>query len=183
MKVETPELNMAILKQTHSLLPRDGRLYFLRFIGLLCIILAHTGPPDILMQLRTFDVSLMVIISGAAFALSSKKVPCLDYYKKRIPRLILPPWIFLSVFFLIFYFIELFNSGKYPFDLKVIFESYAFIFGIGYLWIVRVFLLVGFAAPLISIINLKQNNNFVYFGFVLLCYFTYEIMCIIVPVT
>lgn len=37
---------------------------FLKLVGLFCIILAHVGPPAVVMQLRNFDVPLMVILSG-----------------------------------------------------------------------------------------------------------------------
>ena len=37
---------------------------FLKLLGLFCIILAHVNPPAIIMQIRNFDVPLMVILSG-----------------------------------------------------------------------------------------------------------------------
>ena len=51
---------------------RDKRIDLLRFIGLSMIILAHVTPPDVIMQIRNFDVPLMVIISGISFAISFK---------------------------------------------------------------------------------------------------------------
>lgn len=35
----------------------------LKFIGLFCIILAHGFPPNIIFQIRNFDVVLMIMIS------------------------------------------------------------------------------------------------------------------------
>ena len=35
----------------------------LKFIGIICIIIAHTNPPKIIFQIRNFDVILMCIIS------------------------------------------------------------------------------------------------------------------------
>jgi fucose 4-O-acetylase-like acetyltransferase len=44
--------------------PRDTYVDFLRALGLLLIFVAHTQAPDILARIRTFDVPLMVFISG-----------------------------------------------------------------------------------------------------------------------
>lgn len=45
----------------------ENRLIFidyLKLLGLMCIILAHVCTNPIIMQLRSFDVPLMVMISG-----------------------------------------------------------------------------------------------------------------------
>ena len=47
-------------------LSRDSNIDFLRFIGLTAIILVHVTPPLLISQLRAFDVSLMVFVSGLA---------------------------------------------------------------------------------------------------------------------
>lgn len=39
----------------------------MRCFGLLLIILAHVSPPDTLFQIRTFDVPMMVFISGMSY--------------------------------------------------------------------------------------------------------------------
>lgn len=49
------------------LISRDYMYYILRIIELMCIILAHIIPPKFSFQLRNFDISLMLIVSGAVF--------------------------------------------------------------------------------------------------------------------
>jgi peptidoglycan/LPS O-acetylase OafA/YrhL len=122
---------------------RDVRFDGLRVIGLLAIILAHVNPPGLLFQLRNFDVPLMVLISGSVYALSSgikKGYP--KYIWDRILRLILPTWVFLTFFFLFFWL------QGHAFTNKTILESYALLEGIGYVWIIRVFILVALILPL-----------------------------------
>ena len=43
---------------------RDPAVDLLRFIGISMIFLAHIGPPAALFQLRSFDVPLMIFVSG-----------------------------------------------------------------------------------------------------------------------
>ena len=92
---------------------RIASIDFLKTVGLLCIILAHVGAPDWLMMIRSFDVPLMVILSAllagrsyAKHARTGKTV--LSYYAARVKRLVLPTWIFLTLFFAI----KLLADGK-----------------------------------------------------------------------
>jgi fucose 4-O-acetylase-like acetyltransferase len=133
---------------------RNLNFDFLKAIGIICIVLAHTLSKEqkFLFQLRSFDVPLMVIVSGALFWLTSgqKNYSFWAYLKKRIPRLMIPVWVFLIFFFVISYLISLFNSKAYPFGFKEIFYSFTLLIGgIGYVWIIRVFLLIAFISPFI----------------------------------
>jgi fucose 4-O-acetylase-like acetyltransferase len=56
-----------------SLNNRDLRIDILRVAGLLLIILAHVSPPFLLFQFRTFDVPLMVFVSGLSYLAAGKK--------------------------------------------------------------------------------------------------------------
>jgi len=80
---------------------RDERIDVLRFIGLAMIILAHVGPPGVILQARNFDVPLMLIVAGLSFHSSYRDEPYLSYLWKRIKRLVFPVWLFLSIYFLI----------------------------------------------------------------------------------
>lgn len=156
---------------------RDTRFDTLRVIGLLCIILAHTNPPPILFQLRNFDVPLMVIVSGAVFGIASlrNELNYLEYFKKRVLRLLNPTWVFLSFYFIIIYIFSLLIGFNYPYSVKTILSSYTLISGIGYVWIIRVFILVAAIAPLILKLHNKIKEDILYFGMLLLLYITYEI--------
>lgn len=163
------------ISQKATFRSRNIKLDILRVIGLLCIILAHTRPPDILLQLRTFDVPLMVIVSGAAFAVSSgENIRYFEYFRIRIPRLLAPTWTFLVIFFTIIYFLSLLTGNNYPFSFRVIIDSFSLMSGIGYVWIIRVFLLVAIVAPIIFNVNNKIINNVKYFFCIFVLYVFYE---------
>lgn len=49
---------------------RNMTIDVMRVMGLLLIILAHVNPPGILFQFRTFDVPMMIFVSGVSFYLS-----------------------------------------------------------------------------------------------------------------
>lgn len=129
---------------------RDCRIDILRLIALIGIVIAHIGPSDFVMQLRNFDVPLMVILSAISFSLSYRKENYIKYCWKRVKRLIVPTWIFLSIYFLIFE----------EDDIITIITSYLLIWGIGYVWIIRVFFLTSVAAPLLyKFNNIVQSNK------------------------
>ena len=75
----------------------------MRFIGISLIILAHIlGPGSFLFQIRSFDVPLMLFVSG----LVSARRPVNDYGKyigHRFLRLMVPVWLFYTLYFLILY--------------------------------------------------------------------------------
>lgn len=133
---------------------RNEKVDILRFIGLAMIILAHVEPQPLIFQLRNFDVPLMVLVSGVSFGLSYKGEPYVSYVWKRIKRLVFPVWISLTAYLLLMY------ATGYPKqlpDMQKIATSYLLISGIGYVWVIRVFLLVATVAP--AIMYLKRNTN------------------------
>ncbi len=156
---------------------RDIRFDILRIIGLFCIILAHTNPPSLIFQLRNFDVPLMVIISGAVFGMTSmkKNYTFYSYLRQRIPRLLLPTWAFL-IFFFVFYFLLFSIKGlDYPFSFRYILSSFALISGIGYVWIIKVFILATITGPFFLNIHKSINNSSKYFFLLLSFYILYEL--------
>jgi len=154
---------------------RDIKIDFLRFLGLSLIILAHVEPPTWLAELRNFDVTLMVVVSGLAFTQSKKRESYQNYVWKRIKRLLFPVWLFLSCYFLVN--IGLSHLGKSALlSPRIILDSYTLTRGIGYVWIIRVFLLVALAAPFISILNQQIKANRVYFSILIFSYLLYELL-------
>lgn len=152
---------------------RDEKIDFLRFIGLAMIILAHMEPPGIIFQLRNFDVPLMVIVAGLSFRASFRNEAYLPYLWSRIKRLVLPVWIFLSAYFLFIYL-----TG-YPMAMpssKVMLSSYLLLNGIGYVWIIRIFLLVAIVAPFIYSYSRHQPSNYKYFSIAAIGYLAYELL-------
>jgi peptidoglycan/LPS O-acetylase OafA/YrhL len=128
---------------------RNPQIDLLRFIGLSMIILAHVNPPGIVFELRSFDVPLMVAVSGMAFSHSRRKHDYGAYLWSRILRLLVPVWIFVSL-----YFVAVYVSGQAGqfLSLRKIVETYALLGGIGYVWIIRVFLVVAVVSPFVMAI-------------------------------
>lgn len=146
---------------------RIKKIDILKLIGLACIILAHVEPNKVVFQLRNFDVVLMIMVSSFLFINKYKENTniTLEYLKKRIMRLVVPTWIFLVIFFGIYFFIE-------PFGLKTIISSFILHEGIGYVWIVRIYILVAIILPFLVP---KLKNKKTYYIEVML-YIVYEIL-------
>ncbi len=153
------------------MLLRNSTIDFLRFIGLSMIILAHVEPPAILFQLRNFDVPLMVIISGMSFGLAFKNEPYFSYFWKRVKRLVFPVWIFLTIYFIALYF---FRPLSGDLSIHTILGSYFLLGGIGYVWIIRVFLLIAIVAPFIYSLNRLIKSDNIYLGILLIVFLMYE---------
>jgi fucose 4-O-acetylase-like acetyltransferase len=151
---------------------RNYQIDLLRFIGLAMIILAHVEPPDLIFQLRNFDVPLMVLVSGMSFGLAFKRESYLQYIWKRVKRLIFPVWIFLTLYFLIIFLLK---SSLEDLSYQLIMDSYLFIEGIGYVWIIRVFVLVALIAPLIYSFDKNTQSNSSYFVKLLFVLLAYEV--------
>jgi len=131
---------------------RDIRIDALRALAILLIMFAHTRPPQWLYELRDFDVVLMTFILGASYCLSrerKKTKPYLFYLKERFMRLIVPAWTFLSLFFLTLFIFVTITNQTFPFSIKKVLSSYSLTWGIGYIWIIRVFFIIAILSPLL----------------------------------
>lgn len=157
---------------------RDRKIDILRFIAIFCIILAHSQPPELIFQLRNFDVTLMVFLSGISFYLSNRdrKINFTQYAAKRFKRLIIPTWGFLTLFFIFFYLLSKLFANDYYFTIKDIFMSYSMISGIGYVWIMRVFFVVAIICPLILGFSNRIKNNLIYFSTLIFVYIVYSLL-------
>lgn len=152
---------------------RDSFIDFLRFVGLSLIIFAHVDPPAALFQVRNFDVPLMVLVSAMAFGLSFRPgTPYGQYVWSRVKRLAFPAWIFLTGYFVVLLWAEPNHSSLAP---RTVFESYALVGGIGYVWIIRIFLFIALAAPFIYRFHQFTGSNVRYMGILLGTYLAYEL--------
>jgi fucose 4-O-acetylase-like acetyltransferase len=135
---------------------RDIRIDFLRSLGLALVILAHVQTPTFVKAIRCFDVPLMVLMSGISYSISTNKDSYISYVIKRFKRLILPTWLFLSLFFLIAYCLGAGNKYLNP---VVILSSYNLTGGIGFVWIIRVFFIVAVLSPVVNYVNKRSASN------------------------
>lgn len=126
---------------------RDPSVDALRFVGITSIFLAHIEPSDTLFQLRTFDVPLMVFVSGLSY--SGRQIS--DYagfLRKRVLRLLAPLYIFLIVYLSIIWLLAHFGCADW-FGRERVVGSFLLKLNpsVGYVWIFRVFLLVMLLTP------------------------------------
>lgn len=144
-----------------AILKRDNRIDTLRALAITSIILAHSGPPNLLFQLRTFDVPMMSFLMGASFVISEQKnteESLKKYIWKRFKRLVLPTWVFLSLYFIIMSIEYLVLNRDIPFTKEIILSSYTLESGIGYVWIIKVFLIISLLSPIIFKISKTSNT-------------------------
>lgn len=143
----------------------NGRLFYidaLRFLGLVCIVLAHVNPNELVFQARNFDVPLMVFLSGATFYSSSASSNYFAYCLKRFRRLVFPAWIFFGFYFLCLHVV---GNGS-SVELKTIARTFLLLDGVGYVWVLRVFFLVSLLSPVLYSLSAKPKSNSAFLGLV-----------------
>jgi len=128
---------------------RDPYIDLLRAFGLLLLVVAHTYPPSWLATIRTFDVPLMVFISSICY--KPLRGGYLAYAVRRLRRIYVPVFIFLTLFFLIELGCNLI-IGKPNIDMKTVAGSYLLLNNpsIGYVWIMRIFLMMALIMPILQ---------------------------------
>lgn len=134
---------------------RDVGLDFSKAFGLVCIFLAHSGPPAWLASLRNFDVVLMVAVSGAVYGARPSRETWPGYWGHRLGQLILPTWVFLT-FLISFFFAKKYAQGQ-PLPLLGDVLN-CFLLDADYVWIIRVFVLVALAAPFLGWMKERWGN-------------------------
>ncbi len=133
---------------------------YLRCIGLILVIAAHvfgTSTP-FLQLLFGCNVSIMVIVSGYC-SVKASECPIIDYYKKRIKQMVIHPWVFFCVYFFLVFII---CRKNYPYTITQIIKTFLFMDGIGYTWIIAVFILIALVTPIISYLNKASNGKVKY---------------------
>lgn len=151
---------------------RNESIDLLRFIGIAMIILAHVSPPEALFQIRNFDVPLMVVVAGLSFRLSFRGEDYGQYLLKRVKRLVLPVWLFLTASFLLDFLVG--HPGAVP-SLQTVLLNYSLLDGAGYVWIIRVFLMVAMLAPFILSYSKSEPSHARFFALVAGIYLAYEL--------
>lgn len=145
---------------------------FLKFIGLTGIIIAHVGSPSWAMMARSFDVPFMVMLSSLLANRSYEKLltsgaTVKDYYLSRFKRLVFPTWIFLLLYFIISFIFK-----GHTESIKKYIASFALTrYGIGYVWIILIYLYSAMLVPLFA--KLKTSRKAILI--VSVSYLIYEI--------
>lgn len=157
---------------------RNYNIDFMRCVGFLCVILAHCRPPHILFQLRDFDVPLLIVTSAMTYeSFASTKITSIKHFiVKRLSRLIIPCWFFLTLYFFIVSFLPPIQEIGNPFTLKQIIGSYSFYWGIGFVWILKVFAVMAILTPYLLQYRDKIKNIYIYFGSLLVVFFMSQLL-------
>lgn len=148
----------------------------IRFVGVAIIMVAHAGPPDWLFHLRNFGTPLLIVASGLTYATiyRDRSLDPWTFYQKRLARLIFPAWVFLTVFFAFFYVFSKVGGRPLPFSVWKIPETYLFLNGIGFVWILQVYIVLALVTPAALFFSRRVGGNVVYFSCLLAAYFAYE---------
>ena len=134
---------------------RDRSIDLLRFIALTGIVIVHIYPSEFWTQLRSFDVPLMVFLSGISYRLSGgNTLAYKKYCVKRFKRLVLPVWFFLPVYFLIY----MAATHLLP-PWKTVLSYYTLMTG-WYVWIIRIFFVMALVAPFLAKELDKSSKRF-----------------------
>jgi fucose 4-O-acetylase-like acetyltransferase len=142
---------------------RNSSIDIMRFVGILFIILAHVLPSSsTLFQLRTFDVSLMIFVSGLAYA-DRKMEAYPQFVWRRLKRLLVPVYLFLILYFLVNWLLSACGIFFMPETEKIIGTFLLIDPNIGYVWVIRIFLTIMLVTPLLMRIESTIKNN-VLFG-------------------
>lgn len=139
---------------------RDNKIDYIRALCTLLVILAHMEIPGVLNEIRTFDVVALVLVSGLSVNYAEKK-GYINYIKKRIKKLVIPTYTTITFIFLLsFVFCYLFRNNNQLFDANTMLKSYFFAGGIGYIWIVKVYLAIALTLPIIKKIVVESKKWF-----------------------
>ena len=154
---------------------RDTTIDVLRCIALLGIIIVHVRPDIFILQLRNFDVPLMVFCSGVGCHIShktkinKKSESYINYVKRRLFKLIIPCWIFL-IFFHLFYIPLSLHIGE-KIDFYNVFERFL-LYTDWYVWIIRVFSIIAIISPLVYKFSRKKTISSLLFSFIIILILT-----------
>lgn len=140
---------------------RDKRIDVLRCLGTFLVIMAHAGFPPIVQNIRTFDVVLLVYVSGISASVSNPlKNGYGKYIRKRMIKLLLPTYFvivgtFLSVNLLC---LALGRSQVYSTN-GLLYSLLLFNEGIGYVWFIKIYLICAALLPLLMTISKRLSTR------------------------
>lgn len=143
-------------------------------------MVAHADPPVWLFELRNFGTPLLIIGSAVTYSFIYREKPLTNrkaFFIKRLKRLIIPAWIFLTFFFLAFWAASMLLGKEFPFSRGAIVNSYNFYNGIGFVWIFKVYMILALLTPLgLRLSKTASIKNRTYFISIICLFFSYQIL-------
>ena len=155
---------------------RDQRIDFLRFFGALLVMLAHTEPPEWLFQLRNFGTPLLIVVSALSVAVvfRDKALQPWPFLRRRLVKLTLPAWTFLTIFFGVAFAFSIVRGKAFPFSAHDVLTSYTFDSGIGYVWIFKIYVTIALLTPWLLRFKARVRDKSTYFAILIVTYVVYE---------
>src|SRR5689334_21423356 len=128
---------------------RDFSIDFLRCVGAFVVMAAHVGAPAWFFQLRNFGTPMLVVVSAlsAAVVFRHRRLDPWLFLKRRLLKLTLPAWTFLTFFFMVVLAYSAVLGKPFPFSRDDLVDSYALRSGIGYVWIFRIYIVIALLTP------------------------------------
>ena len=129
---------------------RDSKIDFIRALCSMTVILAHVSAPAWINDIRTFDVVVLVMLSGMSLMYASR-TSYSRYLWKRIQKLVLPTLLMMALVFSGSYIVcsvlginQLYSGNQILRSFMLLNEG-----SMGYVWIVRVYFMVAILTPII----------------------------------
>lgn len=114
----------------------------------------------------------MILVSAYLGLKSRKSEKLISYLVKRFKRLVLPTWIFIS-----FFLVLKMCLGNFDLGLKGVLATYALSnFGMGYVWIIRIYFIVAILVPLYKALTTRLSEIQILVLSTLL-FVSYELLC------
>lgn len=149
---------------------RDGKIDFIRAVCSLLVILAHVSAPEWINEIRTFDVVCLVLISGMSL-IHSSNTQYGKYVWKRIEKLLFPTYFMMLFIFLGSYVACSILRVNQLYSRSTVIHSFLLLNegSMGYVWIVRIYLIIAVLSPVISVLSDKTNSFGSYIAVNALC--------------
>ncbi len=134
-----------------------------RAIGIIFIVLAHVNPPQLIWHLRSFDVVLMVVVSTITYDITRRPgggISYKEYAFKRLKKLVIETWKFIALLGFVFAILSMITKSPSYFPIRRLLIGCLTFSGIGYLWVIRVFIYTALLNPFI--IRIKELSSKVF---------------------
>lgn len=136
---------------------RNSTIDLLRVIGIVLVIASHSYFPEAIEELICFDVVLLVFVAGYSFMSSSfifSKENYWEYVFKRFKKLILPVWLVVIVWYILFGLIL-----KDPISMMTLGKSFFLLAGgMSFIWVYRVFFTSSLLMPFLKKVVIEKGK-------------------------
>ncbi len=151
---------------------RNTAYDIIKIFAVLSAMLVHFALNNSLSQMLAYSVPLLIFLSGILTS-SSKNNNYKLYLLNRVKRIVFPSYVMICFIILARLIVFLCHKGDfYSFD-RVLQTIFLCDYGIGYIWITRIFLIIAVAKPIVSKINNIVENDCILLLIIVIALATY----------